>query len=108
MANSPLRHTKSATLGYSQRKCQNGYRAAESTPCTSQVPRKQINCNCSKNYLVRISKLSVKTPLNIGMSNQRVEVSLVQQLSLSPIVSSTFPVPLNCSYQRLMEVLLGD
>ncbi|GBN94625.1 hypothetical protein AVEN_115584-1 [Araneus ventricosus] len=37
-------------MGNSQRKFQNGYRAAESTSDTSLVLRKQINCNISKSF----------------------------------------------------------
>ncbi|GBM53213.1 hypothetical protein AVEN_29558-1, partial [Araneus ventricosus] len=38
----PFLLTKSSALGDSERKCQNGYRAAEGT---SLVPRNQINRN---------------------------------------------------------------
>ncbi|GBM22938.1 hypothetical protein AVEN_136358-1 [Araneus ventricosus] len=47
IGNMPLQHSKSAAARDSPRKCQNGYRAAEST---SLVLRKQINSNSSKRF----------------------------------------------------------
>ncbi|GBM00291.1 hypothetical protein AVEN_32638-1 [Araneus ventricosus] len=44
----PLRRTKSGAGGDSQRKCKNGYRAAEGTSGTSLVPRNCEDCSsCS-------------------------------------------------------------
>ncbi|GBL82231.1 hypothetical protein AVEN_252416-1 [Araneus ventricosus] len=45
-----------ATAEDCQNKCQNGYHVADGT---SLVPRKQIHCNSSKTFSLRVSKLSV-------------------------------------------------
>ncbi|GBN34290.1 hypothetical protein AVEN_34825-1 [Araneus ventricosus] len=68
--------------GDSQRKCQNGYRAAEGT---SLVPRKQINCNSSKNYSVGVSKNSIKR----WYEQLRSKFSLTDALFLFPLISHT-------------------
>ncbi|GBN29055.1 hypothetical protein AVEN_248079-1 [Araneus ventricosus] len=49
----PFRCSKSDAACDSQRKCQNGYCAADGS---SLVPRKQLNCNSSKTVSVRVSK----------------------------------------------------
>ncbi|GBL91333.1 hypothetical protein AVEN_203485-1 [Araneus ventricosus] len=56
IGNAPLWRTKSAAAGDSEGKSQNGYSATE---VTSLVPRKQINCNSSKMFSPRVSKLLV-------------------------------------------------
>ncbi|GBM41620.1 hypothetical protein AVEN_168531-1, partial [Araneus ventricosus] len=59
IGNALLQRSKSAAMGESQRKCQNGYQAAEGTSDASLVPQRQINCNSSKTFSIRVSKLSV-------------------------------------------------
>ncbi|GBN73086.1 hypothetical protein AVEN_6778-1, partial [Araneus ventricosus] len=49
--NVPLRRSKSAAAGDSQRKCQNGYRTEDGA---SQVLEKQINCNSSQTFSLRV------------------------------------------------------
>ncbi|GBM65803.1 hypothetical protein AVEN_164692-1, partial [Araneus ventricosus] len=55
----PLRRTKYATAGNSQRKSSNDYRAAECVSGTSLVPLKQVNYNSSNMFSLGVSKLSL-------------------------------------------------
>ncbi|GBN14148.1 hypothetical protein AVEN_229803-1 [Araneus ventricosus] len=55
IGNVQLRRSKSVAAGDSQRKCQNGYRAAEDMSGISLVPRKHIICNSSKAFSLRVS-----------------------------------------------------
>ncbi|GBL99308.1 hypothetical protein AVEN_147564-1 [Araneus ventricosus] len=57
-----IQRTKSTTARDSQRKCQNGYRSIE---YTYLVPIKQVSCNSSKTFSVRVSKLSVPSKNSI-------------------------------------------
>ncbi|GBM26737.1 Cytochrome P450 3A13 [Araneus ventricosus] len=54
IGNTPLQRSQSSAMRDSQRKCQNGYRAAEGTS-----PQKHFNCNSSKTFSLRVSILSV-------------------------------------------------
>ncbi|GBM82056.1 hypothetical protein AVEN_224074-1 [Araneus ventricosus] len=92
MGNVPLRPSNSATEKDSQRKDQNGYRAAERTSSTSPVPRSHINFNHTKTFSLRALQFQVRNPLSVGLfvsvhCDQKCIGAAVKECMMEPVPS---------------------